>query len=402
MVSKHDADQEPAEVPGEVERRRWCVPPAVLRDPPESLEGAAVLDEVGGGLGVLLWQCVRDVTLWAAADGDEERRGLFSAGAGARRQALLRAAAAEPALELALTTLGALADDPGAASPALLTVVCGQVSRWAWEQGRGGTALAFAQAAALASPEDAVAALQVGRLALRLRRHARAESWLRRTIGLARRSGHWQSYAESYVELGELYAERAVPATARRMLMKAIRASRRHGLGAVRGSALQALFRMAVAEGRPDEAERLARAAIRAYGRGHPRLACLLHDLAALWVEQERYSRALPVLQRLLAHREEPRDQLATLALLARAAAGAGDRRAFEEAWSGAWGLLRRLDDASVPPGTMVELARGAAMVRDWERMEQAVRHARKDDVAAAGSQGGLERFLGSLPRDGE
>jgi tetratricopeptide (TPR) repeat protein len=399
MVSKRDDVQEGSDNPGGEERRRWCVPPAVLRDPAETLEGAPILDEVGGPLGVLLWQCLRDVTLWAAADSPEERRALFAPAAGARRQAMVRAAPPEPALEMALTTFWALASDPGEASGALLGTVCGHVWRWAWERGRGGTALAFAQAAALASPEDAQAALEVGRLALRMSRHARAESWLRRTVGLARRSGRWRAYAEAYVELGTVYGERGMPPVARRMLTKAIRAARRHGLGDVRGAALQALFRMAAAEGRPDEAERLARGALRAYGRGHPRLPALLHDLASLWVEQERYTRALPVLQRLLSHREEPRDQLSTLALLARAAAGAGDRRAFEEAWSGAWGLLRRLDDASVPPGTMVELARGAAMVRDWERMEQAVRHARKDDIAS-GAQESLERFLGTLPRD--
>ncbi|MDB4951237.1 MAG: hypothetical protein JWM27_3886, partial [Gemmatimonadetes bacterium] len=81
----------------------------------------------------------------------------------------------------------------------------------------------------------------------------------------------------------------------------------------------------------------------------------------------------------------------------ARAAAGAGDRHAFEEAWSGAWGLLRRMDDERVPPGTMVELARAAAMVRDWDRMEQAVRHGQKGADGRGRDHPGLDRFLDTL-----
>jgi hypothetical protein len=72
----------------------------------------------------------------------------------------------------------------------------------------------------------------------------------------------------------------------------------------------------------------------------------------------------------------------ATLALLARAAAGAANRPVFEEAWSRAWAMIRHLDEAQVPPAALVDLSRAAAMLGDWERMEQAVRRGRAPEAA--------------------
>ncbi|HET6229142.1 MAG TPA: tetratricopeptide repeat protein [Longimicrobiaceae bacterium] len=368
--------------------RRWCVPPAILREPAESLEASHILDEVRGELGLLLWQSLRDVTLWASFP-PGEREGLFCADAARARLALVGSVAPEPGIEVALTTLGALVGNPGGASPELVTLVCLQVGRWAEERKAGATALSFAQAGALASPDDARAALAVGAMALRWRKGSRAETWLRRTVGLARRSGDWEAYAHAYVEMGTLYAQRGTPDAARKLLGKALRASRRHGLQETRGAALHALFRIALELGSHDEAEGFARGAMRAYGRGHPELPGLLHDVAALWVGRESFARAVPLLHRLLPMRTDPVDRVATLALLARAAAGSADRRSFEEAWSGAWALLRRLDEKDLAPGTLVELARAAATVRDWDRMEQAVRHA----AAVAGGDPGRKRL---------
>ncbi|MDB4952337.1 MAG: hypothetical protein JWM27_4986, partial [Gemmatimonadetes bacterium] len=318
MESNHEAGSgEAAYLPEP--KRRWCVPPAILREPTETLEGTHVLEEIGGAAGLLLWQALRDVTLWAGTE-PAARRELFAVGAGAHRQALFRAAAVDGEVEMAVTTLCALADDPAAAHPALLALVCGQVAQWAEARGAGGTALSFAQAAALAQPEDAACACTVGALALRLGRLTRAESWLRRAIGLGRRARDWNTYAACYLDLGVLYRRREVYPAARRFFVKAMRAARRHGLSGVRGAALHGMFRIALTEGRTDEAERLARGASRAYGKGHPHLPQLLQDLAALWVDQERYARALPVLLRVLPHRRDPAERVATLALLARAA----------------------------------------------------------------------------------
>src|SRR5687767_11874100 len=57
--------------------RRWCIPPAILREPDETLEASQILEEFKGDLGLLLWNSLRDVTLWSSID-PERRDGLFT------------------------------------------------------------------------------------------------------------------------------------------------------------------------------------------------------------------------------------------------------------------------------------------------------------------------------------
>jgi tetratricopeptide (TPR) repeat protein len=279
-----------------------------------------------------------------------------------------------PAVEVSLTTLAVVVGSPATANPEIVTLVCMDLARWAREAGAWGTAIAFAQAAALASPEEPAAAYTVGSFAMEWGRYPRAETWLRRSVGLARRARDWESYSRAYVEMGDLYARREVPETARRYYTQAMRSARRHGLLAVRGTALHGLFLLALEAGELEEAERLSRGAMRAYGRGHPRLASLLHDVASLWVARESYGRAIPMLQRLLPGRTEPAERALTLAVLARAAAGTGERRLYEEAWTTAWALIERGGEAAADPRPLLELARAAVRFRDWTRMEQATR----------------------------
>jgi hypothetical protein len=379
--------------------RRWCIPPALLREPDELLEGAGVLAELPGEAGLALWQSLRDVTLWAAVE-PERRAGLFAGDAAGARLRLLRAAEAEPALELALATLAALVGNPAAASAEIVTLVCLQVSRWAGERGKAATAVGFAQCAALATPDDPCAALEVGRAALRWGQGARAETWLRRTVGLARRARDWSAYAEAWVELARLHHRRGAGEASRRAYVRGVRAARRHGLVAVRGAGLHGLFLLAVEAGEPDEAERLARAAVRSYGRAHPAVPGLLLDLGRLWVGEERWERAVPLLQRLAAAHGEERG--AALALLARAAAGAGDRAGYQAAWSEAWSLAAREGDAAAGP-LLLELARAAAALRDWPRLEQAAREVlvspRRPDPAVAAQVEALVAAARRRPR---
>jgi hypothetical protein len=345
-----------------------------------------VLAELPGEAGLALWQSLRDVTLWAAVE-PGRREGLFAGDAAGARLRLLRAAGAEPALELALATLAALVGNPAAASAEIVTLVCLQVSRWAEERGKAETAIGFAQGAALATPGDACAALEVGRAALRWGRDARAETWLRRAVGLARRARDWSAYAEAWVELARLHHRRGAGEASRRAYARGVKAARRHGLSAVRGAGLHGLFLLAVEAGELDEAERLARAAVRSYGRAHPAVPGLLHGLARLWVRRERWERAVPLLRRLAAAGAEPGERAAALGLLARAAAGAGDRAGYQAAWSEAWSLAAREGDAAAGP-VLLELARAAAALRDWPRLEQAAREVlvspRRPDPAVA------------------
>ncbi|HZG41903.1 MAG TPA: hypothetical protein VEY93_02995, partial [Longimicrobium sp.] len=187
--------------------RRWCIPPAILRDTDETLEGVQILQEFPNEHGLLLWKAYRDVTIWAATE-PEDRLELFVAGAAGRRLQQLREVPMENRIVLALTLLVAVVSTPESIRAEAVTLACQGVSVWARERGKLGTALLFAQAAALASPEQGRAGYDVGSLALLMDRPARAETWLRRTVGVARRGKDWESYALAYVDLGALYAKR--------------------------------------------------------------------------------------------------------------------------------------------------------------------------------------------------
>jgi hypothetical protein len=56
--------------------RRWCIPPAILREPDETLEGTGILEEMRGEAGLLLWHSLRDVTLWSEV-APEDRSALL-------------------------------------------------------------------------------------------------------------------------------------------------------------------------------------------------------------------------------------------------------------------------------------------------------------------------------------
>src|SRR5690349_14656706 len=59
--------------------RPWIVPPGLLIQG-EPFEGYHVLDETRDELGVLLWQCLRDVEIWATS-APQHRSELFTANA---------------------------------------------------------------------------------------------------------------------------------------------------------------------------------------------------------------------------------------------------------------------------------------------------------------------------------
>jgi hypothetical protein len=312
------------------------------------------------------------VTLWAAVP-PERRQGLFAAAAPERRLELLRSAGLEAELEVPLAALAAVLSDPQEARPAVLTRMCVRLAAWAEARDALGTAVLLAQAGALASPADAAAAYRVGRLALAWDRLPRAESWLRRAVGLARRSGAWDAYTDGLVELGALHAGRGNRDAAKRHFLKAFRAARRWGLLDRRALALHGLFRLALEAGDLERADRLSRAAAGAYGREHPQIADLLYDLAVHSLARGRAGRAVLMLERVLAVRTEAAERLPVLALLARAAALTGDARLYEEAWSSGWALATA-DPPAEHAAALLDLARAAEAREDWLRVDQAAR----------------------------
>jgi tetratricopeptide (TPR) repeat protein len=219
--------------------RRWHLAPVITHGP-EALEGARILDEAPGELGLLLWQLLRDVTLWADTP-VAQRHLLFRVGADDRLQKQLRGIRAAPALERHIQRLISIAADPAGASGEMVAEACAGVVRWGEATDRAALALDFSQAAALSNPEHAPAALAVARLAIHRGEHARAETWLRRAVTVGRRVTDWSSYNLALLELGRLYLHRQNRQVARRFLVRALRSATRHGDATTRKAAVRHL-----------------------------------------------------------------------------------------------------------------------------------------------------------------
>jgi tetratricopeptide (TPR) repeat protein len=354
--------------------RRWRTPPAILHGG-EAFEGAAVLDEMEGALGVLLFQLARDVYVWATTP-PENRAGLFEPHADEALAAVARAADADPQLETALLALVRLVGAPEAAADEQVALACQHVAHWADQNGHLETAIAFAQGAAVVMPAEAALSYAVGRLARRRAEYPRAETWYRRAIALGRQSGDWATYSMAFGGLGNLYMQRGKLATSRRFHLRALRAARRHSMRGLHGSALHDLAVLAAQADQPQEAERLGRQAFEMYGPEHPRLVFLAADVAYFWIERGRFRPALTVFQALVHHLQRREDRVMAQANLVRAAAGAGERRIFEQTWDEVWDRMSRTQNLENAATVMLELAHGAAMLGEHERAERAAERA--------------------------
>ena len=361
-------------------RWRWHVPPALVHGD-ETLEGTEIFEDVTGPAGMVLWQTMRDVTLWAGVREVEERSELFQPGAHERRLAELAASGVDAAIEAPLRVLAQVSRDPGGRTEEELLTACREISQWAESNGLPAVAIAFAQAGALAAPAHAAAGFRVGQIARDRAEYARAETWFRRTIGLGRQAKDWASYSEAFLGLGNLYIQRGNYPAARRFHIRGLRAARRHGLRDIVARALHDLFVIAVDTGAPvAEAQEFARGAFRAYGNHHPRLPRLAHDLAYFWMQRGRFPQSMAVFQAILPHMANNGERLMTLADIGRAAGGAGNREVFDEAWSEVWSASGEWDKRPNGAQAALELARGAASLKDWARAERAASTAR--DVA--------------------
>jgi tetratricopeptide (TPR) repeat protein len=355
--------------------RPWIVPPGLLVQG-EPFEGYHVLDETRDELGVLLWQSLRDVEVWALAP-PEQRRHLFSAGALHQRLERIEeevdpAAPVRPVLEGLATLLAR----PGAVSPRQVCELCEDLSRWASDAGLPRTALAFATRAAMAAPEEAGPAYLVGLISRRAADYRRAEVWFRRCLAIARHTGDWKHYGLAHMGLANLYMQRGDAPRARARLLRALRSSRRYGVWTVKPFALHDLFLLTATGDDPRLAEQYARAAYRAYGRRHPRLPALAHDVAWFWMLQRQYHRALPIFEAVLRHFTRPPERMLVLSNVARAAGGAFQFNVFDRAWTEVWRMVDDSKDRERVSEALINLSHGAAAMGQVVRMEMAASYA--------------------------
>jgi len=243
---------------------------------------------------------------------------------------------------------------------------------WALSNDAAESGFAFAEAAALVWPENARLAWIAGKL-YRNHGHMReAEYWLRRAIRVAVWTKDWETKARGLIALGNGYLERGNYGRARDLHLRALRISRRHHLKEPAAMALHDLFIIASSTDNIKEAENYCRRAFEAYGTTHDNLPALAYDIAYFWLGQGHLALALPVLEAVLPHLQQPLEQLRVLASIARAAGALDLRPTFQKAWMKSWEILGDAPGKFPVSAALLELGLGASSLSEWDHARTA------------------------------
>lgn len=381
--------------PSSNRRQPQRLPPPIVWGP-GPIDSDGILLDYTGEVGVALWKTVRAVQLWAELP-EGGRAGAFDAGAHARRIALIER------LELPAEVTAALGRAAAVLQPrARATTVaraCRDLAEWAESESRLATAVELMQAAAAVLPADPEVAHEVGRLSRAHRDLPRAETWYRQAVARARRSRNWYVFARSYISLGMVSGRRGNFPQARRSLIRGLRAARRFSIRPLAANALHELVVLAIRADRPNDVARYLRAAIEAYGPGHPRLPALAHDFGVFLMKRGQFETALRTFQNCPADFGRPIDQLARSAATVRAAGSVGDMEAYAEAWARTETLL--LDPLAGAGATTAHLAmaRGALSAGELRRARTSAEKAKQLAEAAGefAEQADVEAVLDSI-----
>lgn len=331
--------------------------------------------EVRPELALPLFQALRSVITWASEE-PAQRTGVFEASSMVEWERELLLGDWEPDLRIPLAVLVGELGSAEQAIPASLARVCLVVTDWALDHGAISTALAFAEAAALAYPQSARYAWTAGRLLRTYGRSAEAERWLVRASRVAATARDPESEALALNTLGNLYHEKGNPVRAAQVLNHALRVARKHHLRKREGEILHDQCVLAIWRGDLDGAERLASDAFAIYrAENHPRLAALVHDRAIVWMARGQFARAFYVLRELPAFIADIHDRAWAAATLGRAAAACGEEDVFDQAWAEVFAMLET-SDWRAAARACVELGVGASSLHRWDQAEQALRRA--------------------------
>jgi tetratricopeptide (TPR) repeat protein len=329
-----------------------------------------VLEEYPNDTGQALWRALREVELWRTAHGNQ-RGPLFPRDfAGAWGEELI-AAAPDPKLREPLERIVAVGNSLAHPRVSEVAEAFRAVSEWAEAQDRYGTALAFMQAVALLVPDDARSAYLTGRLARRRAEYARAESWFYEAISRALEQRDWDTYARTFIGLGNQYNQRGNLPLARRCHERAYRIASKRGVREVRAMAAHDLFVLSMDMGRVREAELYADEARSGYGADHPLLPSLANDVAFFWMEHGHFERAHSVFRAVLPHLKRTRERLLTLGAIARTYGALDNRTGYEDASAQLRGTAAQASTGEGLPFALLSLAQGALSLGEWERAEQ-------------------------------
>lgn len=351
-------------------RQPHRIPPPISHGP-ELIDSEIVLHELPDDVGLLLWKTVRSLRLWSEAAADE-RTELFTADAYDLRLRRLRQLDFDADLKESMESAAAILNGPHVPLEAVATSAR-LIASWAAKQGHTGTALEFTQAAAFLFPKDAELILSVATYARTHGELARAESWYRQAIVIARRTQDWISLANAYLGLGRTLLERGNYATARVMLIRGVRAATRHSLWEERAQIAHQIARLAARTERPAEVVRSARIVLEAYDGDDPRLHQLALELGVYWVRSGYTRDARRLLLALSRATLSRKERLERAAALARAHAALRDVAGFEATWADAELILNDTSASRHPVAVLTDLVHAAAESGHEERLHAAI-----------------------------
>lgn len=330
--------------------------------------------ENGGAAGILLAGALRDVMMWVETS-PRDRPAVFGVETVEQRLAMVRSAEPPSAIHDALMVLAGMVAPPEAGSESELAGACQEIATWAELNGAHATRLAFVQASALLLPQDAKAALAVARVARDLGETARAESWFRHTVRLSR-NRDVESYGWAFIGLGVLFMRAGNGPGAQATMLRAIRHAKRNHLREIAAVSHHHMFHLATEAGRLREAYKHAQTALHHYGESRLGLQGLAADVGRFWIHQHEFKRALPVLEAAVEGYPEPNIRAMVTAVIAQAAAGAGERAKYETARNSTEQQVLQMSARPRMAETYLHLAYADLSAGEWESAEIAAQKA--------------------------
>jgi hypothetical protein len=270
--------------------------PPVLRTEGE-WEGGMILQEISSSCGRYLFGTLRDVMLWLVLP-PNRRDQAFAPGSRELRASQLRKSDAPLELRGYLSAILRICD--GEIGSDEVGAACLAIATWARTNGALHTELAYRQAAALASPNEAVLSLATARLSRDLALHRRSETWYRHSIKLARTNKDWNTYIRAYLGLGRMYDRLGNGPAAKAVMERALKAALRWRLRQLAGEAHHDLFHVWAPLDLRVAYEHARSAEVNYRSAPKELLARLAGDVATIWVRVGAGRRAFEVFQSVL------------------------------------------------------------------------------------------------------
>jgi tetratricopeptide (TPR) repeat protein len=344
---------------------RTCVPAAYPA-------GMGIFSELPTEEAALLWRVLRLILAYARGDYDQA---WFDPGRLRTWEEELLRGSADPSFRAPCAVIVGELIQPDEATMGRVAHACWCIVEWALDRSVS-TALAFAEAAALAWPANPRNALAAGRLLRRNGRPREGEAWLNRARRLATHYSDVECVVLSTSSLGMLYWEQGNFKHAQRCLARAQRAAQRRGLRILEGEVIHNQLALAIDKGELEAAEALAQAAFERYLPHHPKLPALAYDTAYLWLTRGHANRALRVFHALLPHFPEAAPRIQVLCAMCKAAGILGARDVFASSAAQVSEIAATARPENSLAAALVDLGMGAIALEEIGVAENALTNA--------------------------